>query len=218
MTHKKGLATLLSAIVVVGASVVIARYLAVSDENHENLFANAPSGQVIEPEWPTHTVDLGAGEPSLAPEPLPTTDPNFIAPVMPSNPVETSKPAPPKTKGSKPETVNTPMVQKVQTPAYWVQAGSYSSLARANAAREALLVLGLAGTINTITHEDKLYYRLRFGAWEVEAEAARFRDYLKDTENLRLAFNELKTSDRSNDFADAYVVVSTLQKVVNVVS
>jgi hypothetical protein len=217
MTHKKGLVTLLSALAVTGASIGIARYLAVSYGDNKELLATAPNKPIMESEWSTHAVDLdpakGEDEPFLSS--MLESTPVFIAPVVPAHPVEVTTPARPVTSISKPAVSSKPAVQMVQTPAYWVQAGSYSSLARANVAREALLVLGLAGTIHTITHEDRLYYRLRFGAWEAEAEAARFRDYLRDTENLRVAFNELQTSDRSNDFSDAYVVVSTLQKAQN---
>lgn len=215
MTHKKGLATLLSALVVVGASVMAARYLAVPKEGTTDVFASIPYGQGNDTEWPTHTIDLGSGTPETHVETPPPTDSVFIAPVAPVRPVD--PPAPVVRPEPKPVPPSKPVIQKVQTPAYWVQAGSYSTLARANAAREALLTLGLAGTIHTFTREGTMYYRLRFGAWEVEAEAARFRDYLRDTENLRVAFAELQTSDRSNDFADAYVVVSTLQKVQSTV-
>lgn len=89
---------------------------------------------------------------------------------------------------------------------YWVQAGSFSSLARAVAAAEALQELGLSGTIETVTQGDRVLYRLRFGAWQNIAEAQRFRDYLRDQETLRRAFQSRSLFDRSSDFVDAYVV------------
>jgi cell division protein FtsN len=89
---------------------------------------------------------------------------------------------------------------------FWVQAGSFSSLARANSASQALQQLGLAGNIETTNHNGKVLYRLRFGAWQSKAEAERFRDYLTDQKNLRKAFLERQLSDTSSDFIDAYVV------------
>lgn len=71
---------------------------------------------------------------------------------------------------------------------YWVQAGSFSSLARATAAASALEGLGLSGGIETITQGDRILYRLRFGAWMSVEEAERFRDYLRNQPVLRRAF------------------------------
>ncbi|NIZ40470.1 SPOR domain-containing protein [Entomospira entomophila] len=89
---------------------------------------------------------------------------------------------------------------------YWVQAGSFSSLARATAAATALEGLGLSGGIETISQENRILYRLRFGAWMSIEEAERFRDYLRDQPALKRAFQERRMSDRSADFVDAYVV------------
>jgi SPOR domain len=89
---------------------------------------------------------------------------------------------------------------------YWVQAGSFSTLARATAAFESLAGLGYTGSIVTVSQEGQLFYRLRFGAWKNVAEANRFRDYLRDQETLDKAFKEKRIINRSKDFTDAYVV------------
>lgn len=91
---------------------------------------------------------------------------------------------------------------------YWVQAGSFSTLARAKAAAKALEDLGLSGNIETAQYGDTVLYRLRFGAWQSLTEAQRFRDYLRDQESLSRAFQSRQFFDRSSDFKDAYVVQS----------
>lgn len=91
---------------------------------------------------------------------------------------------------------------------YWVQAGSFSTLARAKAAARALEELGLSGNIETAPYGETVLYRLRFGAWQSLTEAQRFRDYLRDQESLSRAFQSRQFFDRSSDFKDAYVVQS----------
>ena len=62
---------------------------------------------------------------------------------------------------------------------YWIQAGSFSSLQKANDVKSHLGDLGTASTVSTTTVNGTNYYRVRLGPYGEKMEAAKFLDWIK---------------------------------------
>ncbi len=91
--------------------------------------------------------------------------------------VEQSK----KTKGEK-RNVKHPVSRVVKE--YWIQAASYSSLAKAETLRDSLSLKGVASRILTKVINGKTYYRVRIGPYKSKAEAQTFLTQIKKLKGL----------------------------------
>ncbi len=67
---------------------------------------------------------------------------------------------------------------------YWIQAASYSSLAKAEALRDNLSLKGVASRILTREIDGKTYYRVRIGPYKSKAEAEKFLIQIKKLKGL----------------------------------
>lgn len=84
--------------------------------------------------------------------------------------------------------------QQVQE--YWIQVFASTSLDSIEAVREELDAHGLGGRISTTENGDTLYYRLRYGPFEVRDEAQKFLDWLREGTAYDTAYISLEYHQR----------------------
>jgi len=94
------------------------------------------------------------------------------APVKPA-PAPEKKPAPPAPK---------------KVTEYWIQAGSFSSQAKAEEARKLLASKGFAATLQTKIVDGKNFYRVRIGAYPSKEEAEKFLYWVRDIEGFSQSY------------------------------
>jgi DedD protein len=113
----------------------------------------------------TATPDAGAAVQltSAAPvqRPAPRTEP---APAPVPKPTPTPKPAPVTETGIE----------------YWIQAGSFTKIAQAEATKEALSARGVESVVQTRQIEGTTYYRVRIGPYGDKAEAEKFLGWVRN--------------------------------------
>ena len=88
------------------------------------------------------------------------------------------KPAPVKPAPVKPAPVKK-TVQKVSVTEYWIQTGSFSSVASAEKAKQTLVSKGFTPTITTKDVSGTSYYRVRLGPYPSKDEADKFLHWVK---------------------------------------
>ena len=99
-------------------------------------------------------------------------------------------PAPVKTapaqavKKAAPATAPAPAQAVKQVTEYWIQAGSFTSLNRAETAKSALVSKGLSAAIQTKTVDTQVFYRVRTGPYSSKEEAEKFLFWIKDIEGF----------------------------------
>ena len=81
-----------------------------------------------------------------------------------------------------------PQPKTVQTTQYWIQAGSYRSQSRAEETRFNLSKRGWDGRIVTREVGGDLYYRVRLGPYETEAEAEKFLSWIRDIDSFESSY------------------------------
>ena len=142
---------------------------------------------------PEITVDTDglsdAAETPARPVPAKVEQPAMKAPAATaSRPVQA---APPPEKAPAPRTV--------RVTEYWIQAGSFSTQARAESAREMLQNKGFTFRIFTKEIGGEITYRLRMGPYDAYAEAEKFLAWVK----------------RLEQFSDSYISRVYTQRTVN---
>lgn len=95
--------------------------------------------------------------------PAPTPQPKPV--------VQAEKPAPKKVTPSKPK----PVVKKQSSPRFYIQVGSFSTLANAEKAQQMLSDKEIKSIIETRKINNKTWYRVLIGAYASKAEAERFK-------------------------------------------
>jgi cell division protein FtsN len=72
-----------------------------------------------------------------------------------------------------------PEPTSVRVTEYWIQAGSYASMIRAEEVKKRLAEKGIASIITTKSVEDTQYYRVRIGPYASNEEAEKFLGWIK---------------------------------------
>lgn len=109
------------------------------------------------------------------PEPAAKTAP-APAPVKTAAAVKAA-PAPVKPKSTPAPAKTAPAPKAAQE--YWIQAGSFSSMTRAEEARKLLVSKGFPAAIQTKTVDGKDFYRVRIGSYPAKEEAEKFLYWIK---------------------------------------
>ena len=71
---------------------------------------------------------------------------------------------------------------------YWIQAGSYTSIARAKEVQNTLSEIGWQARITTRDLNNVTYYRVRIGPYEGKLEAQKFLGWLKGLETFETSY------------------------------
>lgn len=71
---------------------------------------------------------------------------------------------------------------------YWIQAGSYTSIARAKEVQNTLSEIGWKARITTRDLNNETYYRVRIGPYEGKPEAEKFLGWLKELETFETSY------------------------------
>jgi cell division septation protein DedD len=203
MQNKTRILALISAFVIIGASVFLAGSLFLP-KGTETALLEAPHPEVgIEPPLSIADSTLSGAENNkmseaeatdkaaadgIRPDTLITGDSEgFVLSVKPERSVsgETAAPAAKSAPAAKPRPVSPPAhsVRKESRKAYWVQLASFSSEVKAREERERLGSYGIPVYLETVRHDDGAAYRLRVGAWRSREEAVKFRDKIRTAEN-----------------------------------
>ncbi len=130
-----------------------------SDADSEFVVVYGETGEKEEP-----VVEEKETEVAVVAEPVKKPVPVKLAPVKPA-PV---KPAPVKK-----------TVQKVSVTEYWIQTGSFSSVASAEKAKQTLVSKGFTPTITTKDVSGTSYFRVRLGPYPSKDEADKFLHWVK---------------------------------------
>lgn len=109
------------------------------------------------------------------------TAPAPSAPVAPKQAAPAVKPAP---APSAPAAA----APKKEVTEYWIQAGSFSTLTRAEEARNALSGKGFPATIQTRNVDGKDFYRVRIGSYGTKDEADKFLYWVKDIDGFNQSY------------------------------
>jgi cell division septation protein DedD len=75
---------------------------------------------------------------------------------------------------------------------YWIQVFASTSRQSVEDIRDELLSRGFRGRISTVDINDALYYRLRFGPFEVKEEAQKFLDWLHNVPRYEASYISLE--------------------------
>ena len=89
------------------------------------------------------------------------------------------KPAPVKPAPVKPAPVKPAPVKKVNVTEYWIQTGSFTSVASAEKAKQTLVSKGFTPTIQTKDVSGTNYFRVRLGPYPSKDEAKKFLHWVK---------------------------------------
>ncbi len=92
----------------------------------------------------------------------------------PVKPVPVVKPAP-----VKPAPVKPAPVKKVNVTEFWIQTGSFTSVASAEKAKQTLVSKGFTPTVQTKNVSGTNYFRVRLGPYPSKAEAEKFLHWVK---------------------------------------
>ncbi len=76
----------------------------------------------------------------------------------------------------------------VRVTQYWIQAASYRSQSRAEETRDNLSQKGWDGRIVTRDVGGELYYRVRLGPYQTEAEAGKFLSWIRDIKSFEASY------------------------------
>ncbi len=110
-----------------------------------------------------------------------------VAVIAAEKPVEKApepvKPAPVKPAPVKPAPVKT-VVNKVNVTEYWIQTGSFTSVASAEKAKQTLVSKGFTPTIQTKDVSGTSYYRVRIGPYPSKEEAEKFLHWVKGVDGF----------------------------------
>jgi cell division protein FtsN len=90
-----------------------------------------------------------------------------------------------------------PQPKTVRTTQYWIQAGSYRSQSRAEETRTNLSKKGWDGRIVTRDVSGDLFYRVRLGPYETEAEAEKFLEWIRDIDSFESSYVSQVYSSRT---------------------
>jgi cell division protein FtsN len=71
---------------------------------------------------------------------------------------------------------------------YWIQAGSYTSMVRADEVKQDLSKKGIASVITTKTVDDADYYRVRIGPYGSEEEAEKFLGWIQGVSGFESSY------------------------------
>ena len=71
---------------------------------------------------------------------------------------------------------------------YWIQAGSYTSMIRADEVKQKLSEKGIASVITTKTVDGADYYRVRIGPYGSEAEAEKFLGWIRGVSGFESSY------------------------------
>ncbi|MDR0312365.1 MAG: SPOR domain-containing protein [Treponema sp.] len=116
---------------------------------------------------------INVSRPSTAAVPD-ATPPSRPAPTVETTPARTAPSSTASTQSSAPpsSTAATATAQPARTnPDYWVQTGSFSTLARAEGVKDTLFSKGITSIIENRTIDGTLYYRVRVGPYTTKTEA-----------------------------------------------
>jgi len=108
--------------------------------------------------------------------------------VAPAPVVRKPAPAPaPKTPAPKTPAPKAPAPLKT-VQEYWIQAGSFSSMTRAEEARKLLVSKGFPAAIQTKTVDGKDFYRVRTGSYPAKEEAEKFLHWIKEIDGFSQSY------------------------------
>lgn len=79
---------------------------------------------------------------------------------------------------------------------YWIQVFASPSIQSIEDARHALLEHGFGGKVSSVSRADTLYYRLRYGPFQVEDEAEKFLGWITTMEEFSDAYISLEYNRR----------------------
>jgi cell division protein FtsN len=140
--------------------------------------------QVVETPPETQRPATTPAEPkTAAPAPSGTAaKPSAAAPVSPRPAASQPKPAAaaPPPADTRPKTVRVTQ--------FWIQAGSFRSQSRAEESRDSLAAKGWESRIVTREVGGELYYRIRLGPYDSEAEAEKFLGWLRDLDSFKTSY------------------------------
>ncbi len=101
--------------------------------------------------------------------------------------------------GSAGEDAEKPSVREnavMQVEEYWIQVFASPSIESVTRVREELLSHGFGGRISTLNTGERLFYRLRYGPFEVKAEAEKFLEWLHNVPNYSTSYISLEYRQR----------------------
>ncbi len=71
---------------------------------------------------------------------------------------------------------------------YWIQAGSYTSMVRADEVKQELSEKGIASVVTTKTVNSTDYYRVRIGPYGSKAEAEKFLSWIRSVQGFESSY------------------------------
>jgi len=134
-----------------------------NSEKPESAAADRNGTVIVEP--PTK-----AGVPLVNPDITPSPQPRPVVTIAPAKPAETPAPAA-QPVVSRPVTATRQTTPARTTYDYWIQTGAYSSIVRAEDAKELLSSKGFTSIIETRVIDSRNLYRVRLGPYTSEREA-----------------------------------------------
>ena len=81
-----------------------------------------------------------------------------------------------------------PQRQPVKVTEYWIQAGSFSALDKADEVKTALNEKGATSTISTTNVNGTNYYRVRLGPYSEKMEAEKFLDWIRAVKGFESSY------------------------------
>lgn len=153
------------------------------DENFVVVYGeNGESGE-SEAKQPTITsedIDGSAAEGAAAAQPTPAEKTSAAKPRAESQPAPRTTREPDRQQPAQTEA----KTRTVRTTEYWIQTGSYTSRTRADKIKAELDQQGFTGRIMSKDVNGTLYYRVRIGPYQEEAEAEKFLSWVKAKEQF----------------------------------
>jgi len=102
---------------------------------------------------------------------------------------EKIEPTPPRVEKAQPAAVvkkAAPRSERIRE--YWIQAGSYTSQARAEQVKEALQEKGVVSRITSREIDGKTYFRVRIGPYEHSGEAEKFLEWIRSMNGFESSY------------------------------